>query len=712
MMDPIPGTDGRRDGGIVAEGRGDGAQSINRPMDPSQASRLAAFKTSLGDDVLLLRSFGGEEQLSRPFSYQVELSSTDGAVDLGEIVGKAAGIRLDLGRRGTRYFHGFISRASQLPADGAGARYRVEMVPWLWFLTRTSDCRIFQEMTAMDIVEKVFKDLGFTDYKLKTSRTYRTLEYCVQYRETAFNFVSRLLEMEGVTYYFEHTEDKHLLVLADSPSGHAPVEGYEEVIWHPAGRGDQVQERIRDWRVEKQLQPSVYAHKDFDFTKSRVDLEATAAFSEKVPGHEWEIYDYPGEFETLGDGEASASVRVEELGAAQDQAMGSGDVMGLAAGYLFNLVGHPRRDQNAQYMVTRVRHRFEQSDYDTGGVDGGAPYQCEFSAIPAERQFRPARVTPRPVIQGPQTAFVVGKSGEEIWVDKYGRIKVKFHWDRYAKADETASCWIRVSSEWAGKKWGAIHLPRIGQEVIVEFLEGDPDRPIVTGRVYNDAAMPPYALPDNKTKSTIKSNSSKGGGGFNEIRFEDKKGDEQLFIHAEKNQDVRVKNDCFEWIGNNRHLVVKKDQLEKIENNRDEIVGGDHKEKIEKDRHLKVVGKEAKEVGGSHSFTVKGDVIEVFKANHSEQVTSDYFLNADNIVIEGKSNVTIKVGGSSIAIGPDGIAMKTSGTVKIEAGATLDLKATAPLTVQSSAMAEMKSPMTTVKGDGMLTLKGGMVMIN
>lgn len=386
--------------------------------------------------------------------------------------------------------------------------------------------------------------------------------------------------------------------------------------------------------------------------------------------------------------------------------------MGLAAGYTFELSGHPREDQNAEYLVTGISYRFDQSQYSTGAADGEPPFQCELTAIPADRPYRPARVSAKPVIRGPQTAFVVGKSGEEIWVDKYGRIKVLFHWDRYGKADETASCWIRVSSEMAGKKWGGVALPRIGQEVVVEFLEGDPDQPLVTGRVYNETALPPYPLPDQKTISTFKSNSSKGGGGFNEIRFQDKKGEEQLFFHAERNQDIRVKKDCFEWIGANRHLVVKKDQLEKIENNRDEIVGADNKIKIGKDRHLKIVGKEAKEVGGSHSFTVKGDVIEVFKANHSEQVTSDYFLKADNIVIEGQSSITIKVGGSSIAIGPDGIAIKSSAIIKIEAGATMDLKASAPLSMSSSAMAELKSPMTTVKGDGMLTLKGGVVMIN
>ena len=306
----------------------------------------------------------------------------------------------------------------------------------------------------------------------------------------------------------------------------------------------------------------------------------------------------------------------------------------------------------------------------------------------------------------------MGAGGEEIHTDQYGRVKVLFHWDRYGQADQNSSCWIRVSQEWAGKKWGAIHLPRIGQEVIVEFLEGDPYRPIITGRVYNGDAMPPYDLPAEQTKSTLKSNSSKGGLGFNELRFEDKKGSEQIFIHGEKNLDVRIKNDAFETIGNNRHLVIKQDKLEHVANNRDEVVDADHKEKIGKDRHLLVGGKEAKKVGDSQSLTVGGDVIEVFKANHSEQTTDDYYLKADNIVIEGSTNVTIKVGGSSIAIAADGIALKTDGLVKIEAGSTMDLKATAPLSMQSSATAELKSSATTVKGDGMVTVKGAVVKIN
>ena len=307
-------------------------------------------------------------------------------------------------------------------------------------------------------------------------------------------------------------------------------------------------------------------------------------------------------------------------------------------------------------------------------------FTCSFTAIPAAEQYRSPRTTPKPLIQGPQTAMVVGKKGEEIDTDEFGRVKVQFHWDRYGKVDENSSCWMRVSHPLAGKSWGSINIPRIGQEVIVEFLEGDPDQPIITGRVYNATATTPYKLPDFKTVSGTKSNTSKGGQGFNELRFEDKKGEEQIFMHGEKNLDIRIKNDAFEEIGNDRHLTVKNDQIEHVEKNRSNTVDADHTEKIGKDRHLKVVGKEAKAVDGSLSLTVKGDVIEVFKANHSEDTTGDYFIKADNIVIEAVSSLTIKVGQNYVAIDTSGI--------------------------------KISAPMTEVEGQGKLTLKGGMVMIN
>jgi type VI secretion system secreted protein VgrG len=452
------------------------------------------------------------------------------------------------------------------------------------------------------------------------------------------------------------------------------------------------------------VQPGAYALADFNFKTPAAPIVVNSNISRKHEGAGFEIFDYPGEYDTRSEGEAYAKLRIQEAQAQHEILRGHSNARGISSGAKFTLEGHPRDDQNREYLITGVSCHISGGDYESGDGKGEEFFSCSFTAMPASEPFRSARTTPKPLIQGPQTAMVVGKKGEEVDPDEFGRVKVQFPWDRRGKVDENSSCWVRVSQAVAGKGWGAISLPRIGQEVIVEFLEGDPDLPIITGRVYNATAKVPYPLPDNKTMTTFKSNSSKGGGGFNELRFEDKKGDEQIFMHGEKNLDIRIKNDAFEWIGNDRHLIVKNDQVEKVENNRSETVTSDHMEKIGKDRHLKVAGKEAKAVDGSLSLTVKGDVIEVFKAKHSEQTTGDYYLKADNLVIEGMTNVTIKVGGSSIAIAADGIALKTSGLVKIEADG--------PLNVKSSATAEIASPSTTVKGDGMLTLQGGMVKIN
>ena len=682
-------------------------------MSLTQKNRMIAMGTALGADVVGLRTVSVQEQLSRLFQIEAELSSEDGNIDFDKVIGTNATIRLQVADKATRYFNGFVSRFVQVANEGGYAHYRATLVPWLWFLTRTADSRIFQNKKVPDIIEQVFTGHGFHDYKLSLSGTYEPREYCVQYRETDFNFVSRLMEQEGIYYFFQHENGKHTLVLADSISAHGRFTGYGEVTFQELQKGAAEREVITDWVVEMEVQPGAYTLNDFDFEKPKASLLAVANVTRQHAASSFEMYDYPGEYVKSGDGDRLAQARLDELQAQHEILRGQASARGLVPGCIFKLKGHPNQKQIREYLVTGVSLHADAGEFSSESKPSPDEFfTCSFTAIAKDQQFRPPRLTPKPIVQGPQTAFVVGPSGEEIHTDKYGRVKVQFHWDRYGKADENSSCWIRVSTASAGKGWGAVSLPRIGQEVIVEFLEGDPDRPIITGRVYNAGAMPPYPLPDNKTMSTTKSNTSKGGGGFNEIRLEDKKGDEQIFVHGQKNLDIRIKNDAFETIENDRHLVVKKDQIEHVEHNRSETVDADHMEKIGKDRHLNVAGKEAKQVGDSLSLTVNGDVIEVFKANHSEQTTNDYYLKGDNVVIEGMTNVTIKVGGSSIAIAADGIALKTDGLVKIEASSTMDLKANAPLSLQSSATAEMKSPATTVKGDGQLTLKGGMVMIN
>lgn len=609
----------------------------------TQQYRRVAVGSPLGDDVLLFRSINGTERLSRLFHYNLTLLSEEHSINFADIVGQNMTVRLELPDDKTRYFNGYVSRFVQTRVEGDLAEYQATIVPWLWFLTRTADCRIFQKKTVPEIIKEVFGDAGFTDLDDSLSGSYRTWEYCVQYRETDFNFVSRLMEQEGIYYFFEHANGKHTLVLADSLSAHETFPGCEEIPYRPAGSTSPI-EHIGGWTLEQAIQPGVYALNDYDFEKPKKDLLARSIIERDHAAADFEIFDYPGEYIENADGDSYAKVRIQELQASHEIVSSESDAQGICCGYTFKVTDHPREDQEREYLVTSTTIYIESDSYDSAAGGGGGPsFQCQFSAMNSSQPFRPPRVTPKPVIQGPQTAVVVGKDGEEIWTDKHGRVKLQFRWDRYGKADENSSCWIRVSQLWAGKNWGSIYLPRIGQEVIVEFLEGDPDRPIVTGRVYNGDAMPPYGLPDNQTMATIKSNSTKGGGGFNEIRFEDKKGDEHVFIRAEKDQHNRVQNDAFELVGNDRHLIVTNNQLEQVDG----------------DKHLAVKGDQNEKIDGTVSLDVGMDLQQKIGMNHAlEAGTEVHIKGGMKVIVEAGTQLTMKVGGNFIDINPGGVFIK------------------------------------------------------
>jgi len=677
----------------------------------TQDTRIIAVSTPLGEDVLLLRSMQATERLSGLFEYSLDLLAADHDIKFEDVLGDNFTVRYEIPNGETRYFNGFVSDFSHVGESGDFAAYRATLHPWLWFLTRTSDCRIFQEMTVPDIVKQVFRDHGFSDFEERLEGTYRQWDYCAQYRETDFNFVSRLLEGEGIYYYFTHENGKHKLILSDAYSAHDAYPGYKEIVLRPPDQSTH-EESVYRWETRKTVMPGLCVLNAFDFEKPTANLKVEAPIPRKHAMAEFEVYE-PGEYVKPSDGKNYAQVRIEELQADHEVAEGESDSAGVAVGYLMTLAEHPRADQNKEYLITTASYQLTASSYISGEQSTGEKdFSCVFTAMDAKESFRAQRITPKPIIAGPQTAIVVGKSGEELNTDKHGRVKVQFYWDRYGKADEKSSCWMRVAQVWAGKGWGGMQIPRIGQEVIVEFLEGDPDQPIITGRVYNGDNKPPYDLPANATLSGLKSNSSKGGGGFNELRFEDKKGEEQVYLHAEKNIDVRVKNDRFETINNNRHLIVDKDKFEHVKNDRHETVDNHHIEKIVGDRNLKVEGKEAKAVTKTLSLTVTDDVIEVFKKNHSEQVTDDYYLKGKNLVIEGTTNVTLKVGKSFIAIEASGIEIGTTGKISLDAKQNVEVKAGIGLKLEGTAQAEMKSPMTKVEGSGIAELKGGLVKIN
>lgn len=540
----------------------------------NQASRLAKITSPLGPDVLLLNEMGGDEELGRLFSYELQLNSLDANIDLNQLLGKPMSVSLQLADGGERYFHGLVARCSQNIDQGQFASYQVTLRPWLWLLSRTSDCRIFQNLSIPQIIKQVFRDLGFSDFEDALSRPYREWEYCVQYRETSFDFVSRLMEQEGIYYFFRHEQNRHVLVLADAYGAHATVPGYTSVPYYPKDEQQRERDHMHNWHLVQQVQPGSLELNDYDFQRPSASIDVRSAMPRPHTAGDYPLYDYPGTYVKSEDGEHYARTRIEALQTLHEQVEFSGNARGLGSGHLFSLTGFSRRDQNREYLILGARYYITQERLESGGGAASAQFDSSLTCIDAQQSFRPLANTHRPIVKGPQTALVVGPKGEEIWTDQYGRVKVHFYWDRHDQSNENSSCWIRVSQSWAGKNWGSMQIPRIGQEVIVSFLEGDPDRPIITGRVYNAEQTVPYDLPENATQSGMKSRSSKGGSpaNFNEIRMEDKKGLEQLYIHAERNQDIVVEVDESHSVGHDRNKSIGHNETVTIGNNRLRIV--------------------------------------------------------------------------------------------------------------------------------------------
>jgi type VI secretion system secreted protein VgrG len=594
----------------------------------TQANRLLSISTPLGTDALLLQGLAGQEGISRLFTYELELLAYDNsAITFSSIVGQNVTITIQLPDGSSRYINGYVSRFAQGATDERYfTRYHAQLVPWLWFLTRQADCRIFQNMTAPDIITQVFGLFSFSTFQNNLTGSYPTLEYCVQYRETAFNFVSRLMEQFGIFYYFDHsTEGQHTLTMCDSNAGLQVCTG-SPISYQTKVGGLDDPEAITDWRMEQELETGKYTVTDYNFTTPATSLLASEPTVVNVsPNSSLELFDYPGPHTILDDAQTVAKTRMQVEEAHSIVTTGSSNWRGLVSGYTFTLQNHYRSDQNTTYLATEVQHVASEGNTYVTGIRETESYSNRFTCIPTATPYRPNRVTRKPFVQGPQPALVVGKSGEEIWTDSYGRVKVQFYWDRIGTDDENSSCWVRVSSPWAGSNWGAISLPRIGQEVIVDFLEGDPDRPIIMGRVYNANQMPPYTLPDNQTRSTVQSRSSKGGGAanFNELRFEDLAGSEQIFLNAEKDMDHRVENDSREYIGGSRHLVVAGSQFELVDTDKHGHVKGKHYEKIESDKSLQVGGNCMESITGNHSVNISGDRKESVTGNDSRSVTGD-----------------------------------------------------------------------------------------
>lgn len=637
--------------------------------------------TSSQGSKLKFSAVHGREEMARPFEYDVvALAESGEKIDLEGLLGTGASVDIELPDGSLRHLHGIVAAAGLDGTSGRLVAYRLTLRPWLWLLTRRSDTRIFQKMTVVDIIKKVFENYAAeVSYELQGS--YPQYEYCVQYRETDFNFVSRLMEDEGIYYFFKHSDGKHQMVICDKMSTHIAYPGFREIKFRDRHDAMLDFSAIEQWRRRFELPPSKVALDDYNFLQPGTDLFVGAKTTRANALPALEFHDQPGEYGDKGDGERRAKVRMEELDARYQLVSGaSASVRGIAAGCLFELIEHPLADENGKYVVVSTQIAAEHSGYESG--QGQTRFDCHFTAMPSDDVFRPQRSTPKPQA-GPQPAVVVGPKGEEIYTDVHGRVKVQFPWDRLGRNDENSSCWMRVSSPLAGKAWGAISLPRIGQEVVVDFVEGDPDRPLIVGRVYNAEQVTPYLLPDHKTISTFKTRSTMKGepANFNELLFEDKKGDEYIRMHAEK--------DLIEIVKHDHHLEVDNDQWRVVKNNVTEEIGGD--------THLKITGNTRTEVGGNMDLKCGGKVVEKIGANRETDIGAAWGIKCtSDFGVDAGANIVHTAGANYYA----------------EAGANVHIKAGANVVIEAGASLGLKAPKIDIIADGIISIKGSLVNIN
>ncbi len=681
-------------------------------MPIKQENQIITVSSPLGADVLLMNSFQATEKLSTPFKITLNVYTSEESIDPAKIVGKAVTIKVVSDSKNPRYFNGIVSN---LVAGGSKDRrvrdYTLTLVPWLALLKHRKNCRIFQEKKVDQIIGSIFSEMGFSDFEWKLQKSYQPRGYCVQYRESDLDFVTRLLTEEGIFYYFKHEDGKHTLVLSDYAKGYetVPIASLDVID------GAHTNFTIKNWRHSYNFLSGKVSITDYNFETPATNLAAFQKSLVKLPNiDKFEVYDYPGEYAQKTEGDNYATTRMEAIESGYSIVEAGSDYPHMGPGYVFT-VGehHDKSEKKAKYVVTSVVHRGEEGGY-RAGSGGSGTYSNTFVCAPAETVMRPNANIAKPVVSGSQTALVVGPSSEEIFTDEYGRIKVQFYWDREGKKDDKSSCWIRVAQIWSGKKWGAQYIPRIGQEVVISFLEGDPDRPLVIGSVYNAEVMPPYELPANKAHSGVKSRSTKEGGkeNYNEIMFIDDKGNELVRVHAEKDRSITVENDDTESVGHDQTISVGNDQTEDVGKNRTTTIGDNDALTVGKNQDIKIGENQTENIGKNMSLSVGGnqsndisknhtesigensslsvgknqkvevgkDLTETVGGKYTESVTKEYALDAKSIQVTAKDEITIKVGKASIS-------MKKNGDITISGG-KINIKGSGNVTVKGSQIKE------------------------
>jgi len=601
-----------------------------------------------------------------------------------------------------RHFNGMVCEASQTGVATVDtlvyAQYAVTLVPKPWLLEQIVDCRIFTEMTAPDIIQKLLEESGYTDVKNSLTGNYAQRDYCVQYREDCLSFIHRLMEQEGIYYYFTHDSSKHTMVLADGVGAHAAIDEFKKVPF-AAGAGGALGKAatVATFGAVRGVDGATFKLTDYNPLTPKASLLSSHTSDGNQPTTTHTAFDFPGAHGDASVGQHYASVRAEALTAARSGYHGTTDACGAEAGNLFTLSDYSRQELNQEYLLTATQSYLRGAGHASGSGDH-LEFQCQFRAIPGSIPFRKEIRTAKPKVAGLQTAIVTGSdTDEDIAVDQYGRVQVNFHWNMPDKPNAKCSCPVRVASPWAGKGWGAVSIPRVGQEVVVSFLEGDPDRPLIIGSVYNAANTVPYGLPDNKTQSGIKSRSLLGGtDDFNELRFEDKQGSEDFIIHAQKDMHEEVENDHVVTIDHDETVEVKNNQTLTVDNDQTETIKHDRKVTVQNDDKLDVTANGTTTIG------------QKFKLDAGTEI--DLVCGASSITLKASGDIEIK--GVNIKITGDAtVKMAGQATVDIGAGASVKVHSDAMMNVEGGAMTTVKGAMLTLTGDGMAKLGGGITMI-
>ncbi|MDX8346591.1 type VI secretion system tip protein TssI/VgrG [Cognatiyoonia sp. IB215446] len=598
--------------------------------------REFTITTPLGPDTLLFSRMQGHDAIGECFAFDIDMISEDLDIAAADLLGQGITLRIGHEDEEPVFLHGLVDRLSMIEITDRQASYRAQLRPWLWFLSKSTDNRIFQNLSIVEIIEEVFAAYPAAKFENRLQNTYDPIPYCVQYGESDLDFLMRWMEHEGIFTFFEFEDGAHTLILVDTLSALAPADGQEQIAFSPdLPPSFENRDFITRWTWDAQVTTGEFTHTDYDFTKPAADLMGKSVNPGEHDLGDLEAYHYPGTYTELDRGDALAVVRMQTLKSPCARACAQATARGIHSGHLFELTDFWREAENAEYAILRTDYDIWDGQYAALGRDVEEGFQITLALTLTTEEYRPPRITPKPVMRGPQTAVVVGPSGEEIFTDEYARVKVQFHWDRLGANDENSSCFVRVSAAWAGSGYGFIQIPRIGQEVIVDFLEGDPDQPIITGRVYNAAQMPPYGLPGSATQSGWKSDSSPGGGGYNELRFEDKAGSEEVYFQAQKdhneliknNESRLIQNDFSERVDNNATQSIGVDRAEDVGNNKTTEIGVNRTVTIGNDDTESVGANRSLSVGADETISVAANSSEDIGANHSQTVGANQSIN-------------------------------------------------------------------------------------